>query len=236
MSLLKNIKRGYRDVLHLFYPRFCLSCGQILHDQESYICHRCLSDLSFTHFHFGSSNPVYDRLSAIVKIENATALFLFNKSGIIQELIHQLKYNNQQIIGNFMAEVSRNYLNSDLLQKQIDYIIPVPLHSKKLKQRGYNQMTGFGKNLENYYSFQYSDKILIRQENTESQTKKSAAERRSNVRNAFKVLKPEKYSGRHFLLIDDVITTGATIEACADTLLKSIPGAKVSVLAMAVVL
>ena len=118
----------------------------------------------------------------------------------------------------------------------IDYIVPVPLHPKKQRQRGYNQMTEFGRNLGNFFSIPYTENILLRQIYTESQTKKNALQRRENVSQAFKIANPEKYTGKHFVIIDDVITTGATIEACAETILNNIPNAKVSVLALTMVL
>jgi ComF family protein len=195
-----------------------------------------MAQLEFTNFDLSSSNPLLERLSAVVNIEKASALFLFHKEGVIQELIHQLKYQNQQDIGVLMAEFARNFYDKNSFQQNFDLIVPVPLHKKKQKQRGYNQMTKFGENLGNYFSIPYKENILIRFVYTESQTTKNIEDRRENVTNAFQILNPEAYIGKHFLLIDDVITTGATIESCAETILKNIPGAKVSVLAMAVVL
>ncbi len=235
MSVFNFFKRGYQDVLNILYPRLCLSCERVLHPHEQLLCHRCLSGLSLTNF-TPDSNPLYDRLTAIVDLQTAMALFLFNDGHIIQNLIHQLKYQGQQEVGALMAEFARNYFNDISFQPDFDIIVPVPLHPKKQKQRGYNQMTFFGKNLGNYLSVPYNETILIRQVNTPSQTKKSAAERRLNVSKAFGIQNTENYTGKHFLIIDDVITTGATIEACAETILKEVPGAKVSVLAMAVVL
>ena len=236
MFLIKHLKRGYKDVLNILYPRLCLSCSNVLHNTEHNICHNCLANLHLTDFDIKSNNPVYNRLSAIVNIEKATALFVFDKSGIVQELIHQLKYNNHQEIGKFFAETALDYLTENNFFNDIDYIVPVPLHPKKQQQRGYNQMTEFGRNLGNFFSIPYTENILLRQIYTESQTKKNALQRRENVSQAFKIANPEKYAGKHFVIIDDVITTGATIEACAETILNNIPNAKVSVLALTMVL
>ena len=236
MFPIKIIKRGYKDVLNILYPRLCLSCDEVLHEDEKEICHQCLSSLQLSRFDYTQNNPVYNRLSAIVNIERATALFLFDKAGVIQELIHKLKYENHPEIGAFFAKTSIKYLQENRFFNDVDYIIPVPLHPKKQRQRGYNQMSVFGENLGNYFSVPYTEKILLRQIYTESQTQKNALERRDNVRQAFDVVGAELCAGKHFVIIDDVITTGATIEACAETILKKIPQAKVSVLALAVVL
>ncbi len=234
--LLHRIKQLGNNVLNLFYPEVCLTCSALLHPQEKLICHHCLSEFPFTHYHLDHQNAVFERLSAIVKIEAASALLLFNESGIIKELIHQLKYQNRQEIGRFLAKLTIESLKNDAILSQIDYIVPVPLHPKKYKKRGYNQMSVFGKESSQAFKIPYDEKILIRTQNTDSQTKKNAAERRQNVANVFDIIQPEKYVGKHFLLIDDVMTTGATIESCAESILNKIPQAKVSVLTMAVVL
>jgi len=236
MFLWNYIKRGYKDVQNIFYPRLCLTCDTLLHDSENLLCHNCFTQLEFTHFDLIGTNPLSERLSAVVNIQNASALFLFQKNGVIQDLIHHLKYQNRQDIGQFLAELAGNFYDKNSFQQNFDLIVPVPLHKKKQKKRGYNQLTKFGENLGNYFSVPYKGNILIRSVYTESQTTKNIEDRRENVANVFQVLNPEKYIGKHFLLIDDVITTGATIEACAETILKQVPNSKLSILAMAVVL
>ncbi len=235
MSLLRLFKRGYQDVLNILYPRLCINCGRVLYPHEDLLCHHCLSSMTLTNFN-PSDNPLYNRLAAIVPLQYATALFLFDQHGAVQNLIHRLKYQGRQDVGKLMADFTKNYFDEKSFHPAFDYIIPVPLHPEKQKKRGYNQMTVFGENLGNYFGVIYSETILLRHINTASQTKKTAAQRRQNVAGAFVIPNPEKYSGKHFLIIDDVITTGATIEACAETIIKQVPDAKVSVLAMAVVL
>jgi len=236
MRLTKYIKRGYQDVLNILYPRLCLHCDTLLHEQEQIICHKCQAGLGFSGLNPDSRNQLWQRLSPIVAIEKASALFLFNKSGTIQQLIHSLKYEGHQEIGKLMAQYAGNFYKDTSFIPEVDFIIPVPLHPKKQKKRGYNQMTVFGENLGNRFGVEYKENILLRQVYTESQTRKTAEERRKNVAGAFKVTNGQKHAGKHFLIIDDVITTGATIEACIETLHNEIPNAKVSVLAMAVVL
>ncbi len=236
MFPIKYLKRGYKDVLNILYPRLCLSCNNILLEYEQDICHRCLSGLQLTGFDYLLNNPVYEKLAAIVNINRATALFLFDKSGVIQKLIHNLKYKNHPEIGAFFAKTTKNYLSDPGFFDDVDYIVPVPLHPKKQRKRGYNQMTEFGRNLENFFGVPYTEKILLRQIHTASQTKKNALQRRENVKNAFRIEQAAKYSGKHFVIIDDVITTGATIESCAESILNYIPDSKVSVMALTMVL
>ena len=228
--LLAKFRNVFSDLLGIFFPPVCLTCDRILHQPDALICHHCMGELSFTKMHLSNDNPIYEKLATIVPIEAATSLLFYDKSGVTQGLIHQLKYHDRQDIGKFFATLCYQELQNSPLFKQIDYILPVPLHPKKFKKRGYNQLSVFGENLGNYFSIAYDETILLRSINTDSQTKKSAEERRLNVANAFKIHKGNQYKGKHFLIIDDVLTTGATIEACAETIFNEIPDAKVSVL------
>jgi len=232
---LKQINRAWQDLLGIFYPRLCLSCDKLLHESEEILCHLCLSKLPFSGFGFNQSNPVYELLAKLVKIENASSLFIFHQEGIMQKLIHELKYKGQQDIGKLIAQLACETYKNNTGFSTIDYIVPVPLHKKKLKKRGYNQLSVFGENLGNCFGIRYDEKILIKKKNTESQTRKNVEERRVNVANTFEILNPPLYKSKHFLIIDDVMTTGATTEACAHTILEQIPESKVSVLTMAVV-
>jgi len=236
MTIINHIRKYTNSIIDLFYPKVCVTCDALLLPDEALICHHCQSDLPLTYFHLDNQNQLYDRLSAIVKIEAATSLLLFDKSSIVKELIHQLKYQNRQEIGNFLGKLLAKHIQNDPVVSQIDYIIPVPLHAKKQKKRGYNQMTIFGKTLQNELKIEYNAQILLKTVNNQSQTTKTAAQRRKNVAGVYQVQNPEKYQNKHFLIIDDVMTTGATIEACAESILQQIEGAKVSVLTMAVVL
>ena len=235
-SIAHTVRQGFNDLVNLFFPHVCLTCNNLLLPEEDLICHHCLSGMPFTGFSLDQNNPVYDKLSAIIPVQKAGAILLFNKSGLAQELIHHLKYKNRQELGKLVAQwVSRLY-DKKLIKGTIDYIVPVPLHPRKKKKRGYNQLTLFGQSLAEYFEVSYREDILIRSVNTPSQTRKNLKQRRENVAAAFSINHPLRYAGKHFLIIDDVMTTGATVEACAETLLKNIPGARISVLTMAVVL
>jgi len=226
------MKNMINDFINLFFPKVCLSCHEILLKDENTICHNCLSDLPFTNFDLTKDNPVYETLSAIVPIEAATSLLFFNKEGNVQELIHQLKYQNQQEIGSLFGEILAYKIKESPFVSKIDYIIPVPLHPKKIKKRGYNQLTKFGSAMSEILKIPYNENVLTRVVNTTTQTKKTSYQRRLNVDRAFAVSPDNQYHEKHFLLLDDMMTTGATLEACTEELLK-IPQAQVSVATIA---
>jgi ComF family protein len=236
MNLLKHIQALSNNVINLFFPSVCVSCHRLLLDNETLLCHHCQSDLPFTYFNLDDDNPLYKRLSTIVNIEAASSLLLFDKADVVKELIHHLKYRGRQDVGQFLGEILSQNLKNNPVVSQIDYIVPAPLHPKKQRKRGYNQLTVFGQTLAKHLQIQYRADILLKTVNNTSQTTKTAEQRRQNVAGVYTVNKPENYANKHFLVIDDVMTTGATIEACAETLLQQIPNAKVSVLTMAVVL
>jgi len=168
-----------------------------------------------------------------VKIEQATSLLFYSKKGIVQELIHNLKYRGHQEIGVFLGDwlgkeiITHNYFND------IDYIIPVPLHKNRLKKRGYNQVTKFGERLSHHLKKPYESKMLIRKTASATQTKKSRFDRWTNVKELFYLTDTSIFQNKHILLIDDIITTGATLEACANELLRT-ENIRISIAVMAV--
>jgi ComF family protein len=167
-----------------------------------------------------------------IELEHACSGFVFTKGGALQELIHQLKYNNQQQVGLELGRRCGELLQTIASYQQIDAIVPVPLHPKKMRQRGYNQAALFGQGLSGILQKPCWEQALQRNRYTETQTKKSRLERLENVHQAFTVPDKAALIGKHLLLVDDVITTGATLEACAQTLL-AIEGVRVSIVAIA---
>lgn len=151
----------------------------------------------------------------------------------MQQIIHQLKYKGQQQIGTFFGNWYGAILKEDGVFKDVDVIVPVPLHKKRLKQRGYNQAATFSKALAEKLNLKYDETSFARTKNTTRQVFRSRGERWQRLQNAFTVLKEENLKGKHILLVDDVITTGATLEACANILLK-IPGTTISIVTLAV--
>jgi len=226
------VKRWGYDLIGLLFPNPCNACGIPLYYSEHLICTKCLYDLPFTDYHVHAENRVAKQLWGRLPLNAAMAMLYFRKGAKVQNLIHNLKYNGKTDIGILLGNMLGERLNLSSLYKDIDLIIPVPLHLKKLRQRGYNQSTYIAEGISNVMSIPFSEKDLIRNIATESQTKKSRYNRYENMQEVFKVVKPDSLKNKHILLVDDVITTGATLEACANELL-SCGASKVSIAALA---
>jgi ComF family protein len=222
----------FENFLNLFYPRLCNGCGRPLFTGEEIICTRCLFKLPQTNFHLHKDNPVSRIFWGRVPLQSATSFLFFNKGGIVQNLIHRLKYRNSPQVGVYLGRQFGFQLMDSPVFKDVDFIIPVPLHPKKEHIRGYNQSEMIALGLEESMKAVAVTDNLIRRVHTSSQTKKSRYGRWENVKGIFEVKNPEQLEGKHLLLVDDVITTGATLEACCQTLLE-IPGVKISVASLA---
>jgi len=212
----------FRDWLHsilnLFYPRVCAACGESLLKDEETVCLKCRYLLSKTGYELNPDNPLAQTFYGRVKFHAVTACFFFAKSGKVQHLIHELKYKGNKEAGVFLGQQLGETIKDAPLFQGIDYLIPVPLHPKREKQRGYNQSLMIAKGINEVTGIPIGDKYLIRAVNTATQTKKSAEERYKNVKDIFEVRFSEELEGKHVLLIDDVLTTGATLESCAHQL------------------
>ena len=221
MKFFKNIKVYLGDFLGLIYPELCAACYTNLIQQEKVLCTKCLYDLPRTHFHKVPGNPIEQTFWGRVPIERAAAFYFFQKASKYQKLLHLLKYKKRKDVG---IELGRLY-GADLINEdkfsEIDFIIPVPLHPKKQHKRGYNQSEMICLGLEEFLPAALRTDILYRKIFTETQTKKSRYERWENVEDVFGVRNAELLEGKHVLLVDDVITTGATIEGCAQVLKKA---------------
>ena len=179
-----------------------------------------------------SSDLIFQKFYGRIPLEYGSALFYFHKKGIVQEMIHQLKYKGQFEIGETIGNWYSEELHHLEQLQNIDYIVPVPLHKKRLRERGYNQVEGFGKALSANLKIPYENELLYRKLYTKTQTKKDLLGRIDVTSTVFDVHFTEQYKGKHFLLIDDVLTTGSTLEACSRALLK-IPDTKISIVCMA---
>jgi ComF family protein len=223
------------DFISLVYPRICALCGNSLWRSEEVICQKCEYHLPKTNFHLDPENPVSKLFWGRTRINSACAFLHFNKGNSTQVLIHKLKYKGRKDIGILLGNRYGLYLKNSPPFSDISWIIPVPLHRKKLIARGYNQSEQFGLGLSSAMGVPVENRELIRNQETETQTKKSRFKRWENVSETFMVRDPQKLEGSHVLLVDDVITTGATIEACV-LVLAPVPGIKISIAAIAVAL
>jgi competence protein ComFC len=221
-----------KDLFYLFYPSICSNCGEQLLQNEKVICTFCRHDLPLTNFTSYTKNKVSAIFFGRVTIEKAYSLLLFRKEGITKNLIHDLKYKGNEAVGIFFG----NWLGEILMKNKefstVDLIVPVPIHLKRKKVRGYNQVTKFGECLSTYLNIPFIEDVLVRQSSTKTQTLKARFERFNDLETKFLVTNTTQFKGKHVLIIDDVITTGATLEACARALLKT-PDIKISILTMA---
>lgn len=222
----------FKSIINLFFPPVCASCHSFLVTNENVICTLCRHNLPLSNHHLNRENEAFKKFYGRVPIEHASAFLYFHKKGIVQELIHNLKYKGREEIGTVLGEWHAGDLLDSKILQTVDEIIPVPLHKRKLRERGYNQLTTFGNALSEKWSIPFNSKLLIRKVYSKTQSKKTFLNRSEGIDTVFDVTFTEKDQNKHFLLIDDVLTTGATLEACSRALLK-IPDAKISIVCMA---
>lgn len=222
-----------KDLVNLVFPSICEACKSTLGDNELMICTTCRHDLPVTNFHFDNNEAVKKRLYGRVKLENATALLHFSKKGMVQELIHNLKYRGHEDIGLFLGQWLGGELKTIEAYNSIDVVVPVPLHKKKRRQRGYNQVTKFGQAIAEALQCAFNESCLIKKEDAKTQVFKDRITRFDNTNVRFDIENTMVLKGKHILLVDDIITTGATIEACV-LLLNTIEDVKISIATMAI--
>lgn len=209
----------FTELLHLFFPRLCPSCGNALHRKEKVICFSCRYRLPRTNFHLYSDNPVARLFWGRIQLSGAAAFFYFRKEGRVQRLLHALKYKGEEELGKELGRMyGRDLRKSDFANT--DVIVPVPLHPEKLRLRGYNQSALFGHGLSETMGIPMEETALEKLENTSTQTRKTRYQRWENVEAAYGVLQQDLLGGKRILLVDDVVTTGATLESCAIQLYK----------------
>jgi len=220
------------DFISLLYPRLCYACGNSLFRHEAVLCMHCHAELPRTHFHQYPNNPLEKVFWGRVSIRHATALYFFIKGGKVQHLIHQLKYKGGKEAGIYTGKLLGRELLAVPGYREITRIIPVPLHPRKMKKRGYNQSEQFALGLAEEMKIELDTTSFIRTVATDTQTKKSRFARFENVKEIFKVVHPDRLENGNILLVDDVVTTGSTLESCA-TILLQVPGTQVSIAAIA---
>ena len=223
----------FHDFLDLLYPRICFACETALGTNEKVVCTACLHALPVADFHLEKENTVEKIFYGRIPVENATSLLLFEKKGIVQKLIHNLKYRGHEEIGSFLG----SWLGKEVAElpeyRKITAVIPVPLHRKKLRIRGFNQVTKFGEEIAKSLEVPVIDDALLKVNASKTQTLKKRLARWGSIDETFILQDPERLENAHVLLVDDLVTTGATLEACAQKLLQ-IPNLKISIATMAV--
>lgn len=221
-----------QDFISLIYPRNCVACGNSLFKHEEALCNYCYLNLPKTNFHLQPNNVIKNLFYGRVDIETAGSFYLFSKKGSIQKILHAIKYKGHKDLAVLVGKWYAKDLLSDPSVSQSACIIPVPLHPLKLKQRGYNQSEEFAKGLADGLHIPANTGLLRRMQNTSTQTRKNKFERWENVEDVFEVSDTESFKNSSVILVDDVITTGATIEACCQAL-QQIEGIKIHVLSIA---
>ena len=203
-------------LLQLFFPHLCACCGISLHWHEQSCCYSCLKQLPFTDFFDIPNNQVEHLFTGRITVTAASLLYFESK--YTQLMLHLFKYKKRKSIGVLIGQLIAESINNSKRFQSIDLIIPVPLHPRKEKIRGYNQSWIIAKTIGQQLNIQAKNNLLVRNTFTDTQTKKDRLNRWKNVDNKFSTTKDEQLSGKHVLLIDDVVTTGATAEACLQTL------------------
>lgn len=222
----------FENLINVLFPKVCAGCNTYLLSNENVICTICRHEIPLTNHYLNPENEAFKKFYGKIPVEFASTLVYYHKKGIVQEMIHSLKYRGHEEIGSVLGEWHAEDLKMLSITTDFDEIIPVPLHKKRFRERGYNQVTKFGLALSENLKINYNPNLLYRNIYSKTQVKKNLLNRSEIIGNLFEVSFTEKDHNKHFLLIDDVLTTGSTLEACSRELLK-IPGAKISIVCMA---
>lgn len=217
MVSVKEIRSSF---LHLFFPHICAGCGSDIINEQNEICMRCMHELPQTNFEQHSNNPVEKRFWGRLPLQNGAALFYFSKESLVQQLVHQFKYKRNKELGLQLGRI----MGDALLKSNrfpIDGLIPLPLFTKKQQRRGYNQSEILCNGIAEILKIPVLNNVITRPQHTETQTHKGRIERWKNIEGKFVLTDPSAIKDKHILLVDDVITTGATLESCGSELLKA---------------
>lgn len=225
MNLLSQTKDA---LLHILYPRTCAGCGKDILPEQSQICVQCLHQLPLTHFEKQANNPIEKILAGRVHFQKATAQLYFHKHAALQQMIHQFKYKGKKEVGLQLGILMGNQLMKSGRFNDIEALIPLPLHESKKRIRGYNQAEVLCNGISEILNIPVVTNVIAKPIATETQTKKNRVQRWQNIEGKFKVVNNTSLMHKQVLLVDDVITTGATIESCAGALLN-IDGLKLNI-------
>lgn len=215
------MKGVFKEFLNLLFPPLCVLCENALVKSETFVCTNCQAALPHIQLHEERSQLLYQKLSATLPLKEVLAYLLYQKSGSTQKLLHLLKYKNYPELGTLLGHHFGARLAKAGYSSSFDLLVPVPLHSRKFEQRGYNQSEMFAKGLSEALGIPVGTDVVIRTRESSTQTRKSRLERWLNVATIFKVVQEDQVKGKRILLTDDVITTGATLEACGEALIAA---------------
>ena len=218
MITLKEIKESF---LHLLFPHICAGCGSDIVSEESVLCIRCMDAMPETNFELHPDNPVEKIFWGRLPLAAATAQFYFTKESLMQHLMHQFKYKGNKELGLQLGRIMGDQLKRSGRFTGVDALVPLPLFPSKEKRRGYNQAAVLCEGIAESIKVPVWDKIITRPWHTETQTKKGRMERWKNMEGKFVLADAAITGNKHLLLVDDVVTTGATLEACGNELLKT---------------
>lgn len=217
-QLMKNLGEGLQ---HLFYPHNCAGCGSDLLATDALLCLHCLNSLPFTNFSALEENPVGKIFRGRLPLVSASSLLYFTKDSLLQTLLHQLKYKGKKELGIYFGRRMAETYSAISAAEVFDTVIPLPLHTAKEKKRGYNQAAKIAEGIGELLQIPVREDLVRRKEETVSQTNKNRQERWENMEGKFSLQEESALYGKHVLLVDDVVTTGATLEACGAALLKA---------------
>ena len=208
----------FDDLLQTLFPNYCLGCKSAV-PKKTILCLLCLSELPKTNSHLSNSNPLVKLLQQLTPISYATSLFYFEQQGLVQQLIHQLKYMNREQLGNFFGtQLGQKLVSSSF--SACDFVVPIPLYRCRQRQRGYNQVSQFGQQLAKQLQIEYVPQNLIRHKATKTLVRLNTHQRAAQIKNAFSVVDSSVFTAKHLLLVDDVVTTGTTLSEAANCLLQ----------------
>lgn len=230
--MIKLIKSYINNFSHLLYPHNCEGCGTDVLNDDSYLCAKCLHDLPVTGFVNTLDNPVEQCFYGRIKVEAAASGFYFSKDGLVQHLITQLKYKNHQEMGIFLGRLIGQQLNATNRFDDVDILVPLPLNDRKEAKRGFNQAARICEGISQTWAKPICTNAVERTIFTQSQTNKTRIDRWQNMEGVFTIANTKVIEGKHILLVDDIITTGATLEACGNEILQ-VPRTKLSIITVA---
>lgn len=233
LQYLMDLTRYLADFTRLIYPNICNGCGRDLYNNENLLCWQCLNELPKTGYEMHADNYTAGIFYGRIPVQNAFSWLFFNKGTLTQHLIHQVKYRSNIKLGQYLGRLMALAVQQSLFYKEIDVLVPLPLNKKKLAKRGFNQSVILCEGMASVLEIPIETIAVYRKKFTETQTKKTRLQRIANVENVFDVKDAHRLENKHVLLVDDVITTGATMEACGIELLK-IPGLKLSMGSLAI--